>query len=81
VHAAERGLPANCFATIRDGRLKLKKRDAMPVFRALHALRTLISASLPKVRIEDLLQDEDERCDFTAAFQPLRGSGMTRGLI
>jgi hypothetical protein len=71
--AAEHGLPTNRFATIRDGRLKLKKRDAMPVPRALRALRTLISASLPKVRIEDLLQDVDESCRFTAAFQPLTG--------
>jgi TnpA family transposase len=73
VQAAERGLPTNRFATIKDGRLKLKKRDAMPVSRALRALRTLISTSLPKVRIEDLLQDVDERCQFTAAFQPLSG--------
>jgi TnpA family transposase len=71
--AAEHGLPTNRFATIKDGRLKLKKRDAMPVSRALRALRTLISASLPKIRIEDLLQDVDEWCHFTAAFQPLAG--------
>ena len=63
----------NRFATIKDGRLKLKKRDAMPVSRALRALRTMISASLPKVRIEDLLQDVDEWCRFTTAFQPPSG--------
>jgi hypothetical protein len=73
VQAAEHGLPTNRFATIKDGRLKLKKRDAMPVSRRLRALRTLISTSLPKVRIEDLLQDVDERCHFIAAFQPLSG--------
>jgi hypothetical protein len=73
VQAAERGLPTNRFATIKDGRLKLKKRDAMPVPRALRALRALISASMPKVRIEDLLQDVDEWCHFTNAFQPLGG--------
>jgi TnpA family transposase len=73
VQAAEQGLPTNRFATIKDGRLKLKKRDAMPVSRTLRGLRTLISASLPKVRIEDLLQDVDEWCRFTAAFQPLAG--------
>jgi TnpA family transposase len=73
VQAAERGFTTNRFATIKDGRLKLKKRDAMPVSRALRALRTMISASLPKVRIEDLLQDVDEWCRFTTAFQPLSG--------
>ena len=71
--AVERGLPTNRFATIKAGRLKLKKRDAMPVSRALRALRDLIGASMPKVRIEDLLQDVDEWCHFTAAFQPLGG--------
>ena len=73
VCAAERGLPCNRFAAVKDGRLKLKKRDAMPVPRALRELRATISASLPRVRIEDLLQDVDEWCGFTRAFQPLGG--------
>jgi hypothetical protein len=71
IQAAECGLPTNRFATIKDGRLKLKKRDATPVSRALRALRTLIGASLPKVRIEDLLQDVDEWCQLR-----LRNSGI-----
>ena len=33
--AAERGLPSNRFAAVRDGRLKLKRRDALPIPRAL----------------------------------------------
>ena len=71
--AAERGLPGNRFATIRNDRLKLKRRDAMPISRALQQLRATIAASLPRVRIEDLLQDVDEWCRFTLAFQPLSG--------
>jgi hypothetical protein len=71
--AAERGMPSNRFAGIRDGRLRLKRRDAMAIPRALHELRATISASLPRVRIEDLLQDVDEWCGFTRAFQPLGG--------
>jgi TnpA family transposase len=71
--AAERGMPSNRFAEIRDGRLKLKRRDALPIPRVLHELRATISASLPRVRIEDLLQDVDEWCGFTRAFQPLGG--------
>ena len=31
VRAAEQGLPRNRFASIKDGRLKLKKRDAMAI--------------------------------------------------
>ena len=73
VRAAERGLPGNRFAAVRDGRLKLKKRDAMAIPRALRELRATIGASLPRVRIEDLLQDVDEWCRFTSAFQPLGG--------
>jgi TnpA family transposase len=71
--AAEQGLQDNRFAAIRDGRLKLKKRDALPVSRALRELRAAIDSSLPRVRIEDALQDVDEWCGFTRAFQPLGG--------
>lgn len=71
--AAERGLPSNRFAAVRDGRLKLKRRDVLPIPRAVHQLRATIGASLPRVRIEDLLQDVDEWCGFTRAFQPLGG--------
>ena len=71
--AAERGLRSNRFAAVRDGRLRVKRRDALPVPRALRQLRATIAASLPRVRIEDLLQDVDEWCGFTRAFQPLGG--------
>jgi TnpA family transposase len=73
VRAAEQGLHGNRFASVKDGRLKLKKRDAMAIPRALRELRATISTSLPRVRIEDLLQDVDEWCRFTSAFQPLGG--------
>jgi hypothetical protein len=58
----------------------------MVVSRALHELRATIGASLPRVRIEDLLQDVDEWCGFTRAFQPLggyqsRGCDLHRSLL
>lgn len=71
--AAQRGLAGNRFAVVRHGRLALKQRDAMPVPRPLRELRATIGASLGRVRIEDLLQDVDEWCGFTRAFQPLGG--------
>lgn len=71
--AAARGLPSNRFATVQDGKLKLKKADALPIPPAVRQLRETIKASLPRVRIEDLLQDVDEWCGFTRAFQPLGG--------
>ncbi len=73
VQAAERGLPGNRFAAVRDGRLRLKRRDALPISRTVRELRATIGASLGRVRIEDLLQDVDEWCGFTRAFQPLGG--------
>ena len=68
------------FATIHDGRLKLKKRDALPISPALHKLRAASAPACPRVRIEDLLQDVDEWCGFTppssrsAATSPCQGS-------
>ena len=74
------------FASIVNGRLKLKKRDALAISRAVRELRATIGASLPRVRIEDLLQDVDEWCRFTNAFQPLggylpRGADLHRSLL
>ena len=73
VRAAEHGLASNRFAAVSNGRLKLKKRDTLPIPHALRELRATVGASLPRVRIEDLLQDVDEWCGFTRAFQPLGG--------
>src|SRR5271167_2569145 len=86
VGAAEHGMPGNRFASINNGRLKLKKRDALAISRAVRELRATIGASLPRVRIEDLLQDVDEWCRFTDAFQPLggylpRGADLHRSLL
>src|SRR5271165_6208566 len=83
---AQRGMPGNRFASIINGRLKLKKRDALAISHAVRELRATIGASLPRVRIEDLLQDVDEWCRFTDAFQPLggylpRGTDLHRSLL
>ena len=65
---AERGLAANDFVTIRQGRLHLKKRDALELPPRLIHLRRTIDDALPRVRIEDLLTDVDTWCHFTQAF-------------
>src|SRR3954468_15250203 len=70
---AAAGLPRNGFAAVQDDRLKLKRPDALTIPRAVRQLRETLKASLPRVRIEDLLQDVDDWCGFTSAFQPLGG--------
>ncbi|MGH7101664.1 MAG: Tn3 family transposase [Acetobacteraceae bacterium] len=71
--AAAAGLPRNHFAKVESGQIKLKQPDAMPVPRGLRHLSDTIRASMPRVRIEDLLQGVDEWCGFIRALQPLGG--------
>ena len=47
--AAERGLPDNRFAAIRNGRLKLKRRDAVPISRVLQQLRATIELGIEAI--------------------------------
>ena len=65
----ERGLPSNAFVTIRNNRLHLKRREALDLPPRLKQLRHTIEGALPRVRIEDLLQQVDTWCDFTRAFR------------
>lgn len=69
----ERGMSNNAFASIHNGQLKLKRRDALEVSARVKELRRLIDSSLPRVRIEDLLRDVDTWCGFTREFHPLGG--------
>jgi hypothetical protein len=72
--AAAQGLAQNPFATIVDGRLHLKRRDALEVSAQVRALRRVMERHLPPVRIEDLLREVDTWCQFTRALQPLVGA-------
>src|SRR6516225_4723156 len=69
----DEGLRQNPFVTLRDGELHLKRADALEVPERVHRLRQTIETRLPRIRIEDLLRDVDERCGFTHAFRPLPG--------
>jgi TnpA family transposase len=69
----ERGMSENPFASIQGGSLKLKHRDALETPVRVVQLRRLIEASLPRVRIEDLLREVDGLCGFTREFRPLGG--------
>ena len=63
----------NPFASVLDGRLRLRVRDALPISTEVTTLRGLIESSLPRVRIEDLLREVDREMHFTRAFRPLGG--------
>jgi hypothetical protein len=70
---AEGSLPDNPFATVRDGRLHLKRPDALEVPERVKQVKRVIETSLPHIRIEDLLQQIDRLCGFTRELRPLSG--------
>lgn len=80
-NATERTMSNNPFASIRDGRLKLKGRDALSISPSVASLRRLVEASLARVRIEDLLREVDSWCAFTREFRPLGGYEPRAGQI
>jgi hypothetical protein len=73
IEQAEGDLVDNPFATIRDGRLHLKRPDALEVPERVKQVKRVIETSLPHVRIEDLLQEIDRLCRFTRELRPLSG--------
>ena len=68
------GLDKNPFASVRDGRLHLKRPDALEIPERTRQLRQAIETDLPRVRIEELLQDVDRHCGFTREFGPLEAT-------
>jgi TnpA family transposase len=71
--AAARGLPRNLFATIRNGDLRLRQPDALPLPPSLRKLRAVIASSLPQVRVEDMLRQVDRWTGMIGALTPLGG--------
>lgn len=63
------GLPTNPFVSVHNGRLKLKRSDALEVPESTKELRRVFESSLQKVRIEHLLQYVDGLCHFTDALR------------
>jgi hypothetical protein len=66
---AQQGLPANPFATVRQGRLKLKQPDRLETWESTEQLRRLFKSLLGRIRIEHLLREVDGWCRFTEAFR------------
>ena len=59
------------FATIQDGKLKLKRDDKVALPTAVTNLQKVIDASLPPIRIEQLLMEVDQLTHFSRHFTPL----------
>ena len=62
------------FATIEDGRLKLKRDDKMAVPAAVTTVQKVIDTRLPSIRIERLLLEVDQLTQFSRHFTPLQQS-------
>jgi len=85
--AAARGLPRNLFATVRDGELRLRRDDALPISPALRKLRAVIGVSMTQVRVEDMLRQVDRWTGLTRAltllggYEPRSGEDAYRTLL
>ncbi len=75
------GMRANPFASISEGRLKLRRRDALEISDRVLKLRRLIETSLPPVRIDALLREVDSWCSFSREFRPLTEAPSRSGNI
>ena len=71
--AAQRGMSDNRFASIKAGRLQLKRKKASEEPDHIKQLRQAINSHPPRVRIENLLLEVDSWCGFTDGFKPLHG--------
>jgi hypothetical protein len=70
---AARGLDDNPFASVCDGRLQLKQSDTLEIPELTRQLRHAIETGLPRIRIEQLLQEVDRRCGFIRELRPIGG--------
>lgn len=61
------------FAQIKNGQLKLKRDDKLPKPDNLTKLQAAIDASMPSIRIENLLMEVDQSTGFTRHFKPIQG--------
>jgi TnpA family transposase len=60
------------FAEIRDGQLKLQRDDKAALPAAVMAVQKVIDASLPSIRIEQLLMEVDQLTHFSRHFTPIQ---------
>jgi TnpA family transposase len=61
------------FASIVDGKLKLKRNDKLAEDPKVKRLQKVIDSSMPFIRIEELLMEVDRQTRFTQHFKPIAG--------
>jgi len=71
---AQARLAHDDFATIEEGRLKLKRDDKVALPPTVTTLQKVIDTRLPPIRIEQLLLEVDQLTRFSRHFTPLHGS-------
>lgn len=72
VGKAEKAFGLDTFADIKDGKLKLKKDDKAEIPDTVIKLQKIIDASLPPIRIEQLLMEVDRQTGFSRHFIPIQ---------
>ena len=60
----------NKFVALENGKLKLKREDALPIPEKTKQLRKVIESAMPRIRIEDLLAKVDVRTEFSRHLRP-----------
>lgn len=74
--AFEASLPQNPFASLRDGKLSLRRRKKKDVPPEVEPLKEAIVGHLQYIQIEDLLTEVDAVCGFSKAFVPIPGDSV-----
>lgn len=72
VGEAEKRFGLDTFAQISNGGLKLKKYDKAEIPDAVTKLQKVIDASIPTIRIEQLLMEVDQETNFSRHFIPVQ---------
>ena len=61
------------FATIKNKKLKLKKKEKVEIEEDIKPIQSLIDSYLPKIKIEQLLIEVDKMTGFSKHFTPIHG--------
>lgn len=72
VNIAQKAFDTDDFATVQNGKLKLKRDDKLAGDLQAVRLQKVIDASMPFIRIEQLLMEVDRLTKFSQYFKPIQ---------